>query len=102
VCRVAVGMALRVLLTSLCLLVVAAPPTRAVVPPKDCGRIKANHHQHDIKADQMPCKTARRDSRRFIEDGRKPKGFSCQKYGHDTQLEFRCEKGIKVFFAIRR
>jgi hypothetical protein len=95
-------MALRVFLPALCVLAIAALPANAVVPPKECGRMKVHKRKYDIKADQMPCKKARTYSRTYIAENHKPKGFSCQKYGKETQLEFRCKKGIKTFFAIRR
>ena len=65
--------------------------------------MRVNHHKFDIKADQMPCRKARRYSKRYISSGHKPRHFSCQKYDKsETQLAFRCTHGIKVFYAIRR
>jgi hypothetical protein len=95
-------MALRVLLPVLCAAAVVAVPARAVVPPKDCGRMKVKHHKYNVKADQMPCKKARKYTKGYLAHHHKPKGFHCQSYGSETQLKFRCEKGIKVFFAIKR
>jgi hypothetical protein len=95
-------MALRVLLPTLCVLAIAALPAGAVVPPKECGRMTVKKHKYDIKADQMPCKKAKGYTRDYLGNGHKPKGFSCHMYGKETSLKFRCEKGIKTFFAIKR
>jgi hypothetical protein len=94
-------MALRVLSSVLCAIAVAAVPAGAVVPPKDCGRMKAKHRKYDVKADQIPCKKARPLLKAFINKGHKPKGWHCFHYA-DSAQEYRCEKGIKVIYGNRR
>ena len=74
----------------------------APVPPKDCGMITAKGKRYQIKADQLRCTTARRASARYLRYGIKPRGYSCRIYGPGTAIKFRCSKGVRVIFAIRR
>jgi len=94
---------LRLLIATACAtFLVAALPAGAIVPPKDCGRLTVKHRKYNVKADQMRCDDARRYTSRYLAKHVKPKGFSCQKYGSETKLAFRCTRGIKTFFAIKR
>jgi hypothetical protein len=77
----------------------AAP---APVPPRDCGDLRVGGKRFNIKSDQLRCRRARKFSRRYLSDHRKPRKYSCKSYGRDTAIRFRCSRGAKVFFAIRR
>ena len=74
----------------------------AIVPPKKCGKLTAKGKSYTIKADQIRCKTARSHARRYLTNGRRPRGYRCRNYGRQTKIKFRCSKGIRVLFAIRR
>jgi hypothetical protein len=74
----------------------------AIVPPKNCGKLEAKGKRYNVKADQMRCRTARKHARRYLTGAGKPRGYTCRNYGRDTKIKFRCSKGIKVVFAIRR
>jgi hypothetical protein len=74
----------------------------APVPPRNCGMLDAKGKRFNIKADQLRCRRARRYARRYLSERRRPRGYSCRDYGRDTRIEFRCSKGSKVLFAIRR
>lgn len=74
----------------------------AIVPPRDCGTLTAKGKRYNIKADQIRCRTARTYARRYLTFGRKPPGYRCRNYGRQTKIKFRCSRGIRVFFAIRR
>ena len=79
-----------------------AAPSPAPVPPKDCGFMRVAGKRINVKSDQLRCKPARRYTRRYMKSGRKPRGYRCTDYGRETAIEFRCAKGSRVFFAIRR
>lgn len=79
-----------------------AAPSAAIVPPTDCGLIIVKGKRYDIKADQLRCTTAKPYSSTYLSTQRRPPGYSCRDFGKDTKLKFRCSRGIKVFFAIRR
>jgi hypothetical protein len=83
-------------------LAVTAPPSPAPVPPKDCGFMTVKNQRYNVKSDQLRCKRARKFSKHYLKGDGKPKGWSCQNYGSETAIEFRCSKGVAVFFAIRR
>ncbi len=74
----------------------------AIVPPRNCGTLKAKGKRYNIKADQIRCRTARAHASRYLTAGRRPRGYRCRNYGRQTKIKFRCSKGIRVFFAIRR
>jgi hypothetical protein len=82
----------------------ALPPRKAwaPVPPRDCGRLAVRGQSFDIKADQIRCRSARRYARAYLRTGQKPPGYTCRDYGPETRIEFRCSRGSKVLFAIRR
>ena len=84
------------------LLLLTAAPSPAPVPPRNCGMMTVEGDRYQVKADQVRCKTAKSWTRRYIADGRRPKGYSCKHYDASTALEFRCRKSQRVFFAIRR
>lgn len=75
----------------------------AVVPPKACGKITVSTKRYQIKADQISCRSARRYSRRFLTRGTKPRGYTCKNYpSKKGRVDFYCNDGRKIFFAIRR
>jgi hypothetical protein len=93
------ALALAVTCVALAALAASSP---AIVPPSDCGRVTVKAKHYSIKADQLSCASARSYATRYLSAHRKPQGYTCRDYGHETKLKFRCARGIKVFFAIRR
>ena len=84
-------------------LAVFAVPATAIVPPANCGMQTVSGKRYQIKADQLRCRTAKRYSRTYLSSGRRPSGYRCRNYrASDTRLKFRCAKGVRTFFAIRR
>jgi hypothetical protein len=91
-----------VLAVTLALMVALGPGQAwAPVPPKNCGMLKAQGKRLNIKADQLRCRTARTYARRYLSRHRL-RGYSCREFGGGTRIEFRCSRGAKVVFAIRR
>jgi hypothetical protein len=82
--------------------VALAPHSLAIVPPSNCGNLTVKAKRYAIKADQLNCTTARAHARRYLASKAKPSGYACRNYGAETKLKFRCSRGVKVFFAIRR
>jgi hypothetical protein len=80
---------------------VAASSTSAIVPPRNCGKMSVNGRTYNIKADQLRCRPARRYAKRYLVSRWRPSGYSCRTYRHSA-LRFRCAKGIRVYYAIRR
>jgi hypothetical protein len=74
----------------------------ATVPPKNCGMLGFSGKRYQIKADQIRCTTAKTYSRRYLRSKDRPSGYRCSNYGASTKLKFRCRKGVRTFFAIRR
>jgi len=97
----AVALTLAVAVTCVTLAAIA-PPSPAIVPPTDCGRLIVKAKRYTIKADQLRCVTARSHASRYLSAHRKPRGYTCRDFGAETKLKFRCSRGVKVFFAIRR
>jgi hypothetical protein len=79
----------------------AVAPAPAVVPPKNCGTMHVKGKTYNIKVDQIRCSKGRKYSRRYLKSHNRPSGYSCQDYGSETKVKFRCWDGIKEFFAIR-
>jgi hypothetical protein len=93
----------KLLSLALIALALSAGAASAIVPPKNCGMQSVSGHRYQIKADQMRCRTAKRYSRSYLASHHRPSGYSCRNYkASETKLKFRCAKGIRVFFAIRR
>lgn len=90
-----------VLLSTACLAVLTAH-AGAVVPPRNCGTLEAKGKRYNVKSDQIRCRTARTYARRYLTRGGRPPGYRCRNYGRQTKIRFRCSRGIRVFFAIRR
>jgi hypothetical protein len=93
-----------VLVTAALALAVVFAPSQAWAPvaPKNCGMLASKGKRYNIKADQIRCRTARRQARRYLASHQRPRGYSCRDYGRGTSIEFRCWKGQRVLFAIRR
>jgi hypothetical protein len=92
-----------VLAATLGLTIVLAPGKAwAPVPPRDCGMLEVGAKRFNVKADQIRCRTARRYAKSYLKRSHRPTGYSCRKYGRETRIEFRCSKGNRVLFAIRR
>lgn len=88
--------------SALALMLVAAPPAPAPVPPRDCGMLDVRAKRYNIKADQIRCRTARSYAKAYLVYSREPPGYRCRDYGRGTSIEFRCSKGTRVLFAVRR
>ena len=94
---------LAVVAATLGLTVVLAPGEAwGPVPPKNCGMLDARGKTFNIKADQIRCRTARKYAKAYLVSSRRPSGFTCRNFGRDTKIKFRCWKGNRVLFAIRR
>ena len=100
ICRIPVAVVVTVLALAL-LSTGAPPPAGATVPPKDCRTLTKQGQRYNIKADQLRCDTARRYAASYLTSGRKPSGYTCQK-PRSSKLAFRCFRGVREFFAIRR
>jgi hypothetical protein len=74
---------------------------QATVPPRNCGPLTVGSKHYTIKADQLRCSTAKAGAKAFLVSRKKPAGFTCRNFT-DSKMTFRCNKGIQVFFAIRR
>ena len=75
----------------------------AVVPPKNCGTMTVSGTRYQVKADQISCSSGREYAKRFIRSGRKPRGYRCRDYpSRKGRVDFYCNDGRKIFFAIRR
>ncbi len=83
------------------LLLPAAAP--AVVPPKNCGSMTVKGKRYQVKADQISCKSGRDHAKRYIERHRAPGGYKCKDLSKSkNKVNFYCNNGRKVFFAIRK
>jgi hypothetical protein len=83
-------------------LLLSAAPAGAIVPPRNCGMMTVKAARFQVKADQIRCSAARPYARRYLATRKRPQGYRCRTYGSETALAFRCSRGVKVFFAIRR
>jgi len=83
-------------------LLVTAAPSPAPVPPRNCGMMTVEGDRYQVKADRIRCKRAKSWTRKYLSEGDRPAGYTCKNYGSSTALKFRCRKGARVFFAIRR
>ena len=96
---------IRALLLATAAAALLALPTlaTAVVPPKNCGTMTVSGKRYQVKADQISCSTGRDHARRYLRTGRKPRGYRCKDYrSRRGSVDFYCNNGRKVFFAIRR
>jgi hypothetical protein len=83
----------------------AAGPAGAIVPPKDCGKVKVGHKTYNIKADQLKCASARDYSVTYLKTHHKPRYYSCYSYS-GSSIKFRCiatkYNPDRTFWAIKR
>ena len=96
---------IRALLLATAAAALLALPTlaTAVVPPKNCGTMTVSGKRYQVKADQISCRSGREYAKRFITSGRKPSGYRCRDYpSRKGRVDFYCNDGRKIFFAIRR
>lgn len=76
-------------------------PAHATVPPTDCGFLTAKGHRYNVKTHLVSCRRARDWSKAYLVRNRRPAGWRCRRYA-DTALVFRCRRGGRDFFAIKR
>ncbi len=74
---------------------------QATVPPRDCKIITVKGKRYNIKADQIKCRTARTWSDTYLRTRRGPRGYRCNTI-KGSRMVFRCLRGDRSFFAIRR
>ena len=75
----------------------------AVVPPKNCGTMSVKGKRYQVKADQISCRSGRRYASRYLRTERKPSGYRCRDYPSKRgRVDFYCNNGRKIFFAVRR
>lgn len=85
------------------LLLLAFPaPSPAPVEPRKCGEVTVKSRDYLVKADQVRCRKAKKWSRRYLNHGFRPRGYTCRNGDSRTQLRFRCWKREKTYFAIKR
>ena len=73
----------------------------ATVPPKNCGTMVVKGRTYQVKADQIRCRTARDYARRYLSSADAPSGWRCRSFT-SSKMKFRCTRGIRVVFAIKR
>jgi hypothetical protein len=74
---------------ALLIAVLACTQSGAIVPPRDCKTITVNGHRYRIKADQVPCRTARTYAYRYLAKRIRPRGYTCVRY-KGSALVARC------------
>jgi hypothetical protein len=90
------------LLLAVTVLLIVAAPSPAPVTPRKCGEITVGSKTYLVKADQVRCRTAKRWARRYLKSGWSPNGYTCRAGSSGSQLKFRCWKGQRTYFAIKR
>ena len=81
----------------------SAAPAAATVPPKTCGYMNAGGHKYKVRAHLVRCKHARRHTRRILNGGKGPSGWSCRRFSPSvTRIRFMCDRGARDFYAIRQ
>lgn len=81
----------------------AAGDAAAVVPPTNCGTVKLGARSYAVKTHSVSCSFARTWTVRYIRYNRRPSGWTCRKYDpRETRIRFRCYRGSRDFFAIRK
>ncbi len=84
------------------LLLVFAAPSPAPVEPRKCGEITVRSKTYLVKADQIRCKKAKGWARSYLKSDWNPSGYTCRDGSSSTALKFRCWKGQRTYFAIKR
>jgi hypothetical protein len=86
---------------ALVLALLVAAPAGATVPPRDCKTLRADGKRFGVKSHLLRCPTARRYARRWLDDRRRPQGWSCTQ-PRGTLLKLHCTRGKRTLFVIRR
>ena len=79
----------------------AVQAAQATVPPRNCKIITVGGKRYNIKADQIRCPKARTWSATYLRAHRGPSGYRCRDI-RGSRMVFRCLRGDRSFFAIRR
>lgn len=83
-------------------LALAPAAGEAVVSPTNCGKVSAKGKRYQVKSHRIACRIAKPAAKRFLETGRKPRGYTCRTFSpKQTKIRFRCFRGQKDFYAIR-
>jgi hypothetical protein len=65
--------------------------------------MKVGRTSYSVKTHLVSCKFAKSWTNTYLSKNRKPPKFSCTKYNpKQTRIRFRCYRGDKDFFAVRR
>jgi hypothetical protein len=88
-------------IAALTVVALTAVQAGATVPPKNCGNITVKSRAYQIKADQVRCPTAKRYAKRYLSVRDAPSGWRCRDY-RSSRMKFRCTRGVRVVFAIKR
>ncbi len=89
------------MIAALTVVALTAVQAGATVPPKNCGNITVKSRAYQIKADQVRCPTAKRYAKRYLSVRDAPSGWRCRDY-RSSRMKFRCTRGVRVVFAIKR
>ena len=92
---------LAAIIVALLLVGTGGQAAQATVPPRDCKIMKVGGKRYNIKADQIKCRTARTWSGTYLRTHRGPRGYRCRDI-RGSRMVFRCLRGERSFFAIRR
>jgi hypothetical protein len=90
-----------VVIAALAVAALTAVQAGATVPPKNCGNITVKSRAYQIKADQVRCATAKRYAKRYLSVHDAPSGWRCRDFS-SSRMKFRCTRGVRVVFAIKR
>lgn len=88
-------------IATLAVAALSAGQAGATVPPKNCGNITVKSRAYQIKADQVRCATAKRYAKRYLSVRDAPSGWRCRDF-RSSRMKFRCTRGVRVVFAIKR
>jgi hypothetical protein len=80
----------------------AVPTASAIVPPKDCGTTTVKNHRYQIKVDQITCKTGKKYAVTYLRSHTRPSRWKCTNYPSTSKFKFRCFRGVKNIYAIKR
>jgi hypothetical protein len=94
---------LRLVLPPVLVLALAgAPAADAVRPARDCGTVTVGEKRYRVKEDGVPCADARSGATRWMKRDVAPRGWTCRDFADERRrVRFTCEKGRRVFLAVR-
>lgn len=78
------------LIAAFSVMLVAAVPADAIVPPRNCGTIKVKSKRWQIVADQIRCSTAKKWAARYIRSYKKPRYYKCKRGPSGSSLWRTC------------